>query len=153
METHSKNQTKVKCSDCHKCSKDPVFGHFKCIRHRACSGQQNWQTEECDLCILFRHNSRGWQDEKRVESFDALYKILQETSAELSNDEVTWEFIDIFNSFFELQESQMDHIEDGEIIDSNETREVETNEGGEPTPIENMRDTNQPQSLPTTNDL
>ena len=153
METHSKNQTKVKCSDCYKCSKDPVFGHLKCIRHRACSGQQNWQPEECDLCILFRHNSREWQDKKRVESFDALYKILQETSAELSNDEVTWEFIDIFNSFFDLQESQTDHIEDGEIIDSNETREIETNEGGEPTPLENMRDTNQPQSLPTTNDL
>ena len=98
METHAKKQSKVKCSDCHKCSKDPVLGHFKCIRHRACSGHQNWQPEECDLCILFRHNSREWQDEKRDESFDALYKMLEETAAELSNDEMTWEFLDILNS-------------------------------------------------------
>ena len=154
METHSKKQTKVKCSDCHKCSKDPVLGHFKCIRHRACSGHQNWQPEECDLCILFRHNSREWQDEKRDESFDALYKMLEETATELSNDEVTWEFLDTLNSFFNVQESQTDHIKDGEIIDSDETREGETDEGGEPLPVESLPDTNQPQSLPpTTNDL
>ena len=65
---------------------------------------------------------------------------------------MTWEFSDIFKSFFNLHESQTDSIEDGEIIDS-ETREVETNEGDDTNLSENTQDKNQPQELPTTNDL
>ena len=152
MESHSKSQKKIKCSDCHYFSNNPVLGHFKCIRHRACSGQQDWQPEECDVCNLFRHNSRGWQNEKRVEELDKLYKILQETSRELSNDEGTWNFMDTFNSFFNLQEPQIEQAEEGEIIDS-EPQEVETNEGGVTNSNENIEVGDQSPEVPTTNDL
>ena len=153
MDTPPSKQAKIKCSDCHKLSAAPVVGHFKCIKHRACSGQQYWEPEVCDACSLFKFNLKGYQNEKRDESLDELYNILQETSNEFSNDEVTWGFTDIFSSFFDLQPSQADPIEDGELIDNPETQGDETNEGGVTVPDATIQNQSQPRDQPTTNDI
>ena len=51
MASTSRQQAKPKCSDCNNFTTDPEIGHFKCIKHRACSGAEEWQPEECDACM------------------------------------------------------------------------------------------------------
>ena len=45
----------AKCSECQIYAKDPVAGHSKCAKHRACTGTQEWQPYDCDICALLKH--------------------------------------------------------------------------------------------------
>ena len=148
MATQSRN--KIKCSDCRNFSAAPVFGHFKCVRHRACSGKQEWQPDECDICVLYKHNSCQWEHEEKDSSLDKFYNMLEEASTELSNDMVTWEFVDNFNSFFDIQIPDREHLEDGEIPTNSESPVNEANEQIS-SAVTNQNDT-EAQDL-TTNDL
>ena len=104
MATHSSRRDIItKCSDCTKYAADPINGHFKCAKHRSCSGTQEWQPQECEICMLFKHNVTLLPNDEKDSVLENLYRMLQETSNELSNNDVTWNYENNFYSFMELQ--------------------------------------------------
>ena len=120
-----------KCSDCQTYALQPCLGHFKCAKHRSCSGTQGWQPQECEICLLYKHNVAKLSSEDRESSLDELNEMLQETSNELSHNEVTWVYGDTFHSFMDIQrpetlssQSEQPDVEDGEIPDDLETPET-----------------------------
>ena len=45
------------CINCTSYAKRPdKIGHINCPRHRPCSGDEEWEPENCVSCRLFRHN-------------------------------------------------------------------------------------------------
>ena len=91
------------CSDCEAFADAPIVGHFKCVAHRACTSSQEWQPNNCDMCMYFKHTVSQQPAEERNANIDELVNMLQEASAQLSCSETKWEYEDTLYSFMELE--------------------------------------------------
>ena len=138
MASQSIKRTKIKCSDCTATAKAPEMGHFKCIRHRSCSGSNEWQPENCDACMLLAANLPNMPKEERDLNYDKIYKILENSSTILSSEAHTWVFEEIFSSFFEVdfvpkesapEESSNAEVEEGEIPETEAQQSEKSSEG------------------------
>ena len=128
----------IKCSDCQAISANPILGHFKCARHRLCSGANEWLPEACDVCMLLKFNYRDASDEVKVGPYEDLFKMLQETSDKLSDQDLTWEFENRLHNFLESQDTLADpnnELEEGELQEVPDNQEAgstsQTIPGGE----------------------
>ena len=120
-----------KCSDCQNYALHPSIGHFKCAKHRSCSGTQGWQPHNCEICLLYKYNTSKLSNVDKTSSLDELSTMLQEMSDKLSNNEMTWVYVNTFYSFMDVQrpeafpsQSETPEIEDGEIPNESEIPET-----------------------------
>ena len=159
MDTHAgknPNSPTTKCLDCRKFVADPKLGHLKCAKHRSCSGSREWLPNECEICMLFKHNVMQTSGDEMNKSLNDLYQVLQDTSNELGNDEVTWEYEENFYNFMEIQRpdrssSHIEPLEEGEIPENSESPENGDNTST-PHKVKNQSDLPGEKS-PSTNDI
>ena len=108
-----------------------MVAHFKCVKHRQCSGPNEWIPDECDVCMLFKLNSKNASEEAKNSSFRELFQMLEETSEQLSTEDQTWEFEHIFRIFLDIQDDHdapNDELEEGQIVDESESQQAESSQ-------------------------
>ena len=94
---------KHQCAECQTRRDAPISGHSKCAKHRACSGPQSWQPDDCDICLLVKYNILRLPIDDKAKHLDELFNMLKQTAELLSSTDITWEYESIFQEFMGIQ--------------------------------------------------
>ena len=101
--------------------KDSAVEHFKCAKHRSCSGNHEWEPHNCEACALFKYNFSRRSNEDKESALEELTKMLQATSDAFTNDDAAWEYEDTIYSFMrkfkraEAHSNQPEALEEGKL--------------------------------------